>query len=86
MMSNSRQQEKCRGCGKLLRCDGRNIAFDPETNEECKKNHYGGFVCSRRCDYNSSLELEQSMPGHSCSDTRLGCSSQQSFDNNRWED
>jgi hypothetical protein len=39
-------------------------AYHPRTQERCKSNFYGGFVCSERCDYNSSWELETTMPGH----------------------
>jgi hypothetical protein len=57
---------KCRGCGKPLKGSGRQMdcVTDPETGKEAKWNYYGGYVCSERCDYNSSLELERSMPGH----------------------
>jgi hypothetical protein len=57
---------KCRGCGKLLNGDGSHgtSVSDPVTKNDSKWNHYGGWVCSRQCDYNSSLELERSMPGH----------------------
>jgi hypothetical protein len=84
-MDNIKKQAKCRGCGKSLRGDdymygGR--AFDPDNNEQCKINYYGGFVCSRSCDYRASLELERSMPGHSYSDTGLGCFSSIHLDRN----
>lgn len=56
----------CRGCGKPLNGSGRQMdaVTDPDTKKDAKWNHYGGWVCSRQCDYNSSLELERSMPGH----------------------
>jgi len=56
----------CRGCGKTLNGDGSqmNSVSDPDTRKDAKWNHYGGWVCSKQCDYNSSLELERSMPGH----------------------
>ena len=60
-------QAVCRGCGKLL--DGSPYfkggrAYDPKTREAAKVCHYGGWVCSRECDYRATLTLEQSMPGH----------------------
>ena len=78
---------KCRGCDKILR--GRpyrygGSAYDPITKSECKKNYYGGFVCSRSCDFNSSLELERSMPGHSYRDRDIGCYAKKHFNSN-WE-
>jgi hypothetical protein len=38
-----------------------------------RKNHYGGWVCSRSCDFRAALELEQSMPGHGSGQTSPGC-------------
>jgi hypothetical protein len=78
----------CRGCGKLLNGDGSQMSAvsDPDTNLPAKLNYYGGWVCSRQCDYNSSLRLEQSMPGHT-GQTRLslGSSSYKSIEEN-WRD
>jgi tRNA(Ile2) C34 agmatinyltransferase TiaS len=37
-----------------------------------KTNYYGGFVCSRSCDYNAALELERSMPGHGYAQKEVG--------------
>ena len=56
----------CRGCGKTLNGDGSQCSSvsDPVTKESAKWNYYGCWVCSRQCDYNASLELEKSMPGH----------------------
>lgn len=56
----------CRGCGKKLNGNGSpgNGVYDPKTKQDAKWNYYGGWVCSERCDYNASLELERSMPGH----------------------
>jgi hypothetical protein len=75
----------CRGCGRQL--DGSPYhtgkpAYVPETGERAKANHYGGWVCSRQCDFNSSLRLEQSMPGHGDGQRSLGCYAQQSLNNN----
>lgn len=57
---------QCRGCRKVLNGDGSqgSSVYDPTTKKDSKWNYYGGWVCSRQCDYNSSLELERSMPGH----------------------
>lgn len=75
----------CRGCGRELR--GKPFymggdAFIPETGEFAKRNWYGGFVCSPRCDHKASLELERSMPGHGYQQARLGCFAQESYDRN----
>lgn len=69
-MSNT-ETAACRGCGKELngppyykgRLAGQ-LVYDPVTKQEAKINYYGGYVCSEACDYNASLELERSMPGH----------------------
>lgn len=65
----SDESAQCRACGKLLRGEpywrnAKQYACDPESGKAAKINHYGGFVCSSRCDYQASLELERSMPGH----------------------
>lgn len=78
---------KCRGCNREL--DGEayykgGSAYHPETRERCPSNFYGGFVCSRACDEQSSLELERSMPGHGASQTRLGSFAQKSLTAN-WQ-
>lgn len=54
----------CRGCEKPL--DGPPYyrgkpAFLPD-GKQAKVNFYGGFVCSRDCDYIASKKLESSMP------------------------
>jgi hypothetical protein len=57
----------CRWCKRELRGKPYYMggqAYHPDTGEQCKVNYYGGFVCSEHCDYRSSLELEESMPGH----------------------
>lgn len=82
---------QCRGCGREL--DGRDYRFGGEAfvpnmpnkrgpRERAKVNFYGGFVCSRECDWRASLRHEQSMPGHYTNQTRLGCSSMESFNRN----
>jgi len=62
---------KCRGCRKDLTETWNRYCYNPITKEEAKWNHYGGWVCSERCDYRSALELEQTMPGHT-GQTSLG--------------
>lgn len=71
MHSCTETQAVCRGCGQHLngspywkggsayvpRQDGSN-------GQRAKANYFGGWVCSRSCDYRASLELERSMPGH----------------------
>lgn len=63
------QKEKatCRNCGKefigepYYKGGG---AYHKGTMEPVKVNFYGGYVCSSNCDYQASLALEQTMPGH----------------------
>ena len=78
----------CRGCGMELKGEpyymGGSV-YHPNTGERCKTNYYGGFVCSSRCDFKSSLELEHSMPGHDGRQRSLGCYAKESFDNN-WKE
>lgn len=38
-----------------------------------RSNHYGGWVCSRECDFRAALSLEQSMPGHGAEQRSPGC-------------
>lgn len=62
----------CRGCGKHLRGKPYHMggeAYDPDTHARARVNYYGGFVCSRPCDYRAALRLEQSMPGHGGQET-----------------
>jgi hypothetical protein len=59
-------------------------AFDLETGKRAKVNHYGGFVCSYRCDREASLSLERSMPGHGSRQTSIGPSAAKSLRNN-WQ-
>lgn len=84
---------KCRGCGRALfgkdYCFG-GRAYVPNAAGECtyreaKRNYYGGFVCSRDCDFRASLELERSMPGHDWHQKHLGQSAQRSLESN-WSD
>ena len=66
MYSCSDTQAVCRGCGKLLNGNPfwkGGSAYDPQTRERAKANFYGGWVCSRQCDYKAAMEQERSMPG-----------------------
>lgn len=73
-MHNDGDCAVCRGCGtKLVDWSGKparpyytgnTIAYHPDTKYAAKTCYYGGFVCSRGCDWRSCLELEESMPGH----------------------
>lgn len=54
---------KCRGCRKELENGGHKRAYDPQTGEACKWNHFGGHVCCYSCDYNVCLEMLSSFPG-----------------------
>ena len=71
-------QATCRHCGRKL--IGRNYCFggrayipnaQGNAGKQAPVNYYGGYVCSRLCDYNASLDLEQSMPGHGFSQKRI---------------
>lgn len=75
----------CRGCGREL--DGAPYylggpAYDPITKERCKVNFYGGYVCSERCDYRASIELENSMPGSGPNSAALSCYARDSLNRN----
>lgn len=77
----------CRGCGKILK--GKpyymgGAAYDPETNQSCKVNFYGGYVCSENCDLKSSREQEGSMPGNIMSKGNSLSSCAQSHLKNNW--
>lgn len=77
-----KEKASCRGCGKPMPGD----AYKYGRNSYGHKiNYYGGYVCSERCDFNASLELERSMPGHGNAQNRLGTFAQDSFDKN-WSD
>lgn len=69
MTENKYEGAECRHCGvKLIGKPysmGGNAYLPPERGSwQARVNHYGGFVCSERCDYEAALSLEQSMPGH----------------------
>lgn len=38
-------------------------AFHPRTGDQVKVCHYGGFVCSRECDWRACVQQHASMPG-----------------------
>lgn len=70
-MSATEDRATCRHCSRVL--IGRNYcyggaAYIPDANgrpgRRAPANYYGGYVCSRDCDYRAALTLEQSMPGH----------------------
>lgn len=57
-------------------------AYHPETKERTRVNFYGGYVCSSECDYRSSLNQEQDMPGASGKVSTLSAFAAQSHRNN----
>lgn len=76
---------ECRWCRRRLAGSPYSlggIARDPDTRELAKANYYGGWVCSRSCDFKASLELEQSMPGHGIAQTRLSPYAQERLERN----
>jgi hypothetical protein len=76
----------CRGCGCQLQGEPYSRGKDAylPNGERAKVNHYGGFVCSRQCDFSSSLRLEQSMPGHGHEQASLSSYAAQSLRDN-WD-
>ena len=79
MTAPKQEAAECRGCGKALRGKPYYMggsAYLPlsEGGGQAKVNFYGGFVCSRECDYRSSLRLEQTMPGHAGQKSLHPCS------------
>ena len=85
-------QAVCRGCGKLLHGSpyfkGGSAYVMNATGgykHRARSNYYGGWVCSRECDYRASLELEQSMPGHGYSQARPGTEAMRRIESN-WEE
>lgn len=74
MTKSIQEHATCRGCGMKL--NGKpyymgGSAYHPYTKERCPSNYYGGFVCSKSCDYRSALELEKTMPGHNLGQKNL---------------
>lgn len=64
----SEEKIKCRGCRRELRPNSNGepavLKANGSYSHSAKWNYFGGWVCSRICDYRSCLELEGSMPGH----------------------
>lgn len=87
MIGDKEEVPQCRYCGKSLKggmyYTGKS-AYHPETGERCKANFYGGWICSKSCDYNASMEMESSMPGAGRA-TRLGSSAERHYKSN-WSD
>ena len=68
-MNNEKEETAaCRRCNKPLRGKpyhtGGSAYLPLPKGGRAPVNYYGGYVCSRTCDYYASLELERSMPGH----------------------
>lgn len=85
-------QAVCRGCGRKLNGSPYfkgGCAYVPNANgssgARAKSNYYGGWVCSRGCDYNASLALEQDMPGHGYGQKQPGREAMARIENN-WSD
>lgn len=82
---STEEKATCRGCGRELIGKpyymGGN-AYHPVTKELCKVNFYGGFVCGSACDWNASLELERTMPGHTHSQSSLSTFAKSHYDKN----
>ncbi len=75
----------CRGCGCELRGKPYYMggsAYRIDNGKQAKVNHYGGFVCSQSCDFNASLRLERSMPGHDHRQSTLGCYARARYESN----
>jgi hypothetical protein len=78
MHSCTDTQAVCRGCGQHLngspywKGGSASVVINGRYSHAAKANYYGGWVCSRSCDYRASLELEQSMPGHGYSQRQSG--------------
>ncbi len=65
------EKAHCRGCRRELDGAWNAVqAYVPArpgvaswNRTEARRNYYGGWVCSRECDYRAALELYQDMPG-----------------------
>lgn len=60
-MDKDNEVAECRNCGKKLigkpyYMGGK--AIIPESGEFAKSNHYGGFVCSKKCDEETCFKVE----------------------------
>jgi hypothetical protein len=93
MHSCTDTQAVCRGCGRLLKGSpyfkgGRASVMraDGSYSHAAKVNYFGGWVCSRSCDYRASLELEQSMPGHGHDQKQPGREAMRQIESNWPED
>jgi hypothetical protein len=56
----------CRYCHRILigpDYEYGGQAYDPDTGRPCKRNHYGGYVCSAECDRKLCIQIESSFPG-----------------------
>lgn len=76
------EKATCRCCGKALIGKPYYMgghAYIPKTMELVKVNFYGGFVCSKICDEQASLDLERTMPGHSPTKRNISMPAQQHF-------
>lgn len=66
----------CRHCRRELRGapyhTGQPAYFPLPEGGRVPACYYGGWVCSRSCDWKTCLELEQSMPGHGIAQQRPG--------------
>ena len=78
-MKSSDDKAVCRHCGRALIGKPYHLggaAHIPDAHGRPGKRapscYYGGYVCSEQCDRATSLELEQSMPGHGWEQKRLG--------------
>ena len=88
-MTMPTDQATCRHCGKLLLgkdyCLG-GAAYIPDADgrpgKRAPSNYYGGYVCSRDCDYQAALALERSMPGHGYSQKSPGSDAMRRIESN----
>ncbi len=52
---------ECRHCRSVLhKRSASSEAFVPGTTDNAKRNYYGGWVCSRECDYKACIAMEVS--------------------------
>ncbi len=82
-----KKQAECRNCGKKLRGTAYMYGGDAyipleDGGGRAPANFCGGYVCSYSCDYNACLALEQTMPGHSYNQKRIGSSAAQWTEDN----
>ena len=87
-MHDSDVKAVCRGCGRELigkPYSQGGSAYIPRSMKSAKVCHYGGYVCSRECDYRACLEQERSMPGHDHTQSTVGVYARLAIENN-WRD